>query len=269
MPFFLGSRRCSALLICVRGRRSAQLDGAAEQTGGSPARTLCNPLIVIFGETLAPAPSTAPAQWLVAGSGGPHGTVDVLVPGRFESIIRLHAPDPEPDDWWDLYRDLFATVTSVGATHTATPDLALFAIWEGHGFGPSSGEMGWRHPPADEAEQRQREELRERDRSAAQERDARIVPALAAVPRFALPERTYYLVQGSLSALVGLRYPDEDGWRNPDLFWPDDRSWFVATDVDFWSLYVGGSNAFTSELSHRVNTAWEFVDRDEPLPIED
>ena len=106
----------------------------------------------------------------------------------------------------------------------------------------------------------------EHHRSAAQERNARIGPALAEVPRFALPDRTYYLVQGSLSALVGLRYPDDDGWRNPDLFWPDDRSWFVATDVDFWSLYVGGSNEFTSELSHRVNTAWEFVDRDEPLP---
>ena len=30
-------------------------------------------------------------------------------------------------------------------------------------------------------------------------------------------------------------------WRNPDLFWPDDRRWFIATDVDFWSLYIGGS----------------------------
>ena len=174
MPFFLGSRRCGALLLCVLGYRSAQLDGAAEKSGGSPARSLCDPLIVIFGETLVPAPSVAPAQWLVDGSDGPHGTVDALVPDRYESIIRLHAPDPEPDDWWELYRDLFATVTSVGATHTATPDLAWFAIWEGHGFGPSSGEMGWRHPPADEAEQRQREELRERHRSAAKERNARM-----------------------------------------------------------------------------------------------
>ena len=225
--------------------------------------------MVIFGETLLPAPSTAPAEWLAERSGGPHGTVDVLVPGRFKSIIRLHAPDPEPDDWWELYRDLFVTVTSVGAMHTATPDLAWFAIWEGHGFGPSSDEMGWRHPPADEAEQRQREELRERHRRAAKERNARIGPALAEVPRFALPERTYYLVQGPLSALAGLRYPDDHGWKNPDLFWPDDRSWFAATDVDFWSLYVGGSTEFTSELSRRVNTAWEFVDRDQPLPIED
>jgi hypothetical protein len=223
---------------------------------------------VIFGETLLPAPSTAPAAWLSERSGARLSTVDGLVPRRYESIIRLHAPDPEPDDWWERYRDLFAMVTSVGAMHTSTPDLAWFAIWKGHGFVPLSGEMGWRRPPANEDEKCQREELRERHRSAAQERNARIGPALAAVPQFALPDRAYYLLQGPLSGLVGLRYPDDDGWKNPDLLWPDDRSWFAATDVDFWSLYVGGSNEFTSELSRRVNTPWEFVDRDQPLPIE-
>lgn len=69
----------------------------------------------------------------------------------------------------------------------------------------SGGEMGWRHPPADEEERRQREELRERHRNAARERSAPIGHALATVPRFELPDRTYYLLQGPLSALVGLR----------------------------------------------------------------
>lgn len=67
---------------------------------------------------------------------------------------------------------------------------------------------------------------------------------------------------------IGLRYPDDDVWKNPDLFWPDDRSWFAATDVDLWSLYVGGITAFTIELSRRVSTPWEFADRAQPLPIE-
>ena len=55
---------------------------------------------------------------------------------------------------------------------------------------------------------------------------------------------------------------------NPDLFWPTDRSWFAATDVDFWSLYVGGSTAFTSELATYASTPCEFVDNDDHLPIE-
>jgi hypothetical protein len=47
---------------------------------------------------------------------------------------------------------------------------------------------------------------------------------------------TCYLVTGAVSAVTDLRQPDSSDWRNPDLFWPDDRRWFVATDVDFWSL---------------------------------
>ena len=74
-------------------------------------------------------------------------------------------------------------------------------------------------------------------RSDDERRNATIRTALNQVPRFDLPDRTYYLLEGSVSAVTQLRYPDSSGeWRNPDLYWPADRRWFVATDVDFWSL---------------------------------
>ena len=69
--------------------------------------------------------------------------------------------------------------------------------------------------------------------------------------------------------MTGLRYPDDDGWRNPDLFWPEDRRWFVATDVDFWSLYVGGQNSFIRELADSVTTPTEIVGYDLGLELED
>lgn len=226
----------------------------------------------MFGETLEPARSASAAAWLSDACTVRPWTVGGLIPDRYESILRLHAPDPERalDDhsWWERYCDLFDLVTSIGALHTSTPGLAWFAIWEGHGFGVSTGEIGWRHPPADEDEQRRREVRRKRHRDSARDRNARVGPALEAVLQFQLPDRNYYLLRGPLSALVGLRYPDVDDWKNPDLFWPDDRSWFAATDVDFWSLYVGGSAAFTHELSRSIPTPWESVVRDEPLPIE-
>ncbi|WP_395155478.1 hypothetical protein [Ilumatobacter sp.] len=53
-----------------------------------------------------------------------------------------------------------------------------------------------------------------------------------------MPNRDDYLLTAKVSAMMALRYPDDDDWHNPDLFWPDDRRWFVATDVDFWSLCV-------------------------------
>ena len=89
------------------------------------------------------------------------------------------------------------------------------------------------------------------------------------LPRFDRPGRTYYLLQGPLGATTELRHPDSDDWRNPDLFWPDDRRWFVATDVDFWSLYNGGRSSFIAELADAVPTHSELVELDLVLEIED
>ncbi len=229
---------------------------------------MCKPPEVIFGDSLRAAESADPAKWIAESLRGQPGTVGALVPNLFQSTLRLHAPDPTPDGWWELYRDLFDLVASVGARYTSTPTLAWFAIWEGHGFDTSTSHIAWRDPPADNADRQWREVQRERQRNADRERHDRIGPALASVPRFALPDRAHYLVHGPLSAMTELRYPDDEDWRNPDLFWPDDRSWFAATDVDFWSLYVGGSTAFTSELATNVSTPCEFVDNDDRLPIE-
>jgi hypothetical protein len=56
---------------------------------------------------------------------------------------------------------------------------------------------------------------------------------------------------------------------SPDLFWPDDRRWFIATDVDFWSLYIGGDHDFITEVARSVPTRSEIVALDHQLEIED
>lgn len=231
--------------------------------------SVCESAGVLFGESLSAAASTEPAEWISESIGGEPRTVGTLVPNRYESLVRLHAPDPTPDGWWERYRDLFVLVASLGASYTTTPTRAWFAIWEGHGFDKTTTHVAWRDPPADDNEQQRQAAERERLRIADRERHATIGSALAAIPRFALPDRVYYLTQGPLSAMVDVRYPDFDGWRNPDLFWPHDRSWFAATDVDFWSLYVGGSEAFTNDLSDRASTPCTSVHYYDRLPNED
>ena len=37
-------------------------------------------------------------------------------------------------------------------------------------------------------------------------------------------------------------------FQSPALWWPDDRSWFVHTEIDASSTYVGGSEALVSRL---------------------
>lgn len=72
------------------------------------------------------------------------------------------------------------------------------------------------------------------------------------------PFRRYVLLRGPVEAATQLPDPGEPGsFRRPDLWWPDDRRWFVATDTDFWSLYVGGDEAMIDELAASVPTVVE------------
>ncbi len=190
------------------------------------------------------------------------------MPNQYETLIRLFPPAPCTGDWWPLYRDLFDTVASVGKRYTSTAERAWFAIWEGHGFDRFTTHIAHRGPVDDDmlrTLELRRAALREED----QRRQASIRNALAPIPRFSMPHRDYYLLTGRVTAVTGLRYPDDDGWRNPDLFWPEDRRWFVATDVDFWSLYVGGQNSFIRELADSVTTPTEIVGYDLGLELED
>jgi hypothetical protein len=187
----------------------------------------------MFGDRIAPATSDAAAGWIRDAIGTSEWTVGAIVPNHYSSYVRVEAPDPTngQGDWWDDYRDLFEAVASVGERHTSTPGRAWFAVWEGHGFDTSE--------------------------------------AMNGIPRLELPNRSHYLLAGAVAAVTQLRYPGSPGaWRNPDLFWPDDRRWFVATDVDFWALYIGGTRRLISDLATRLPTSSEIVTLDRPLRFE-
>ena len=182
----------------------------------------------MFGDAVGPG-QIAAAEWLDTACAGAWGTVGALVPNDYEALLRVEAPPGDVDDWWPIYRDLYDAIASVGAAHTSTPGRAWYAIWEGHGYDTEG---------------------------------------LDSIPLIDRPHRRHYFLTGPVAAINGLQYPGWDGWRNPDLFWPDDRRWFVATDVDFWSLFIGGSSAFVSEVAACVPTKVEPVTFDTKLPIE-
>ena len=221
-----------------------------------------------FGDVFRPADAPTSTAWIDEACRGEWWTVGALVPNRYESLLRVHAPDPSPGDWWSSYRDLYRLVAAVGERHTATPDRAWFAIWEGHGFDTFRTNVAWREPPADDHERRERAAYRRQLHEDDERRHAEIRDGLGAVPTFEAPHRTYYLVTGAVADVDGLRYPSGDGWRNPDLWWPDDRRWFVATDVDCWALYVGGDDEFIGELARHTGTLVEHVQPTDWIEIE-
>jgi hypothetical protein len=157
------------------------------------------------------APASADgAAWIAGACRGRWGSVGALLPNDFAAYLRVDPPVPEVGDWWAAYRRLYEVVVAgVGARHTSTPEVAWFAVWEGHGWELRA----------------ERARLREEDRR----RQAMVRSGLRLLPRFELPNRTYHVVSGPLTAVGELQQPGSPHrWQRPDLVWPDDRRWFVV-----------------------------------------
>ena len=109
-------------------------------------------------------------------------------------------------------------------THTTTPEMCWSALWVGFGNSPER----WRAKPA-----------------------------------FRLPGRQYWLFSGTLADVVRLSSEFEtagesERWRaalrgmgivhSPTIWWPDDRSWLVHSEIDYDSTVVGGTPSLIQAL---------------------
>ncbi|GAC1504213.1 MAG: hypothetical protein NVS1B3_00490 [Candidatus Dormibacteraceae bacterium] len=120
------------------------------------------------------------------------------------------------------------------AAHTSNAGECWFCVWEGYG---SINPNPLPQPRADAGGLRWIRSL--------WWRLGRTLPkANPNVPewrRVRLPQRNYILFKGPLSLALG-----HDG--GPNLWWPDDRSWCVASEIDFPYTYVGGSKKLIEEI---------------------
>ena len=176
---------------------------------------------------------TAPADWirdrLYAWGGADVGNrVCAFVPTGYEVYARVfhHAA---PRRVGSLDRREATALVSMLRAFTSSPNECWLAIW--HGFGQLQG------PPAIRALRRpgilgwlQRRRLH----------DVRLeAPTdLAGAPTVSLPFREYFLYRGSIDVVP--RFEHLPGYlQTPNMWWPDDRAWFVATEIDFDSTLIG------------------------------
>jgi hypothetical protein len=94
-------------------------------------------------------------------------------------------------------------------SHTQTPELCWFAVWEGWG------------------------DLRIRQDQG---------------PTLSIPGRNLLLLQGAVGDVLTTLSDADWSYRSPNLWWPDDRAWCVATEIDFTWSYVGGSSACIEQV---------------------
>jgi hypothetical protein len=111
-----------------------------------------------------------------------------------------------------------------------TRGWCFFALWEGFGWMYGSASIGFtegrRVPPA-------------------------FAPDVMSGPRLRLPGRDYLLFRGQLADLLHLGWTYPGGThdlQSPNLMWPADKSWFVATEIDFDSTLVGGSEELVESV---------------------
>jgi hypothetical protein len=112
---------------------------------------------------------------------------------------------------------------------TATPEDCWFCVWDGYGWesaGPflfvASAETG--QPPE----------------TTAAPRRGPVPGPVREGPRVQLPHRSYLLYQGSAEAVLTLPALDGAFGQCPNLWWPADRAWCVASEIDLPWTYIGG-----------------------------
>jgi hypothetical protein len=196
-----------------------------------------------FGPAVAAPPGADGAAWLRSRL-GPFGTVGGLIPSGFGRYVLVEHADAQHPDPWNAPVAMLAALSDAVGAHTTTPDRAWFAIWEGYGWA-SATRLHATGPGVTRAERRR---LRHEDEA----RAGALGAGLAAVPAFDLPNRRYLLLTGPVGAASRIASPSGHGIQAPDLWWPDDRSAFVATDTDLAWSYVGG----TAALAHQVQATF-------------
>ena len=172
-----------------------------------------------------------------------------VVPTGFEAYARI---DHEREGV--LPAHIADTIVSVLARHTTTPDACWMALWAGYGYvdidsrgrswqvmfasgtetdPPPPSVFPWPIPP-------------QRSRTA---------------PRVHLPQRDYVLYRGSL--------PQVTGWMDgPNLWWPEDRAWCVASEIDLRWTYIGGTNALVEDLTADRNLGCRLASTYESIAAE-
>jgi hypothetical protein len=96
--------------------------------------------------------------------------------------------------------------------HTGTPDACWFCLWEGY---------AWQGVQSDP-----------------------IPVEILDGPRVSLPRRDYVLYSGTVEAAAAI----DDAAFTPNLWWPSDRAWCVASAIDLPWTYVAGSAPMIAEL---------------------
>ena len=120
-----------------------------------------------------------------------------------------------------------AVLAGIVRDWTATPEDCWFCVWDGYGWGSGVPLVAVDHFG--------------RPREALPPPPPDPVPGpVRTGPHVELPHRSYLLYRGPAEAALALVALDGTRGQCPNLWWPVDRAWCVASELDLPWTYVGG-----------------------------
>jgi hypothetical protein len=200
-----------------------------------------------------------PADWIVAGLTTFGSTVVGLVPDRFPAYVRVLHPayrlDPESAEAWPDQPVSWAEIAAANGT-TPHAGMQLPAITGSYRYlhKPQSGVYD--RPPLEGSLPSELVsslvELLGRHTQTPESCWFAIWNGFGSMPEhvrhaplFNVPARAYLLFHGPIDAAR----ENVLGWQqSPNIWWPDDRAWCVATEIDLNSTYIGCRNDCRDDL---------------------
>ncbi len=160
---------------------------------------------------LKPVSNRAAAQWVVDALDVGSPLLPSTVPPLYERYVRIRHPR-----WNDLDAAVEGTMPwevsgplrRILATHTLNQQECWFGVWTGYGL---------TYKPD--------------------------VPDTVSIDT---GWREWVLFRGPIHTLDFRFFVEES--QSVNIAWPEDKSWFVATEIDILSTYVGGSKALIRDL---------------------
>ena len=221
-------------------------------------------------DALAPGDNSSPAKWIRERLGPfDANLVTSVIPSGFDSYVRILHPVQWPREtvplvrWADVSRwsgvalhprvqwheialpeatplseppwssqgprqgtlfvpDAVALIDDL-TSYTSTPESCFFGLWTGY-FGGGAALVPLGSPPVHIA-------------------GPPLPPQLVT-----FPSREYGLYEGPLSLATSLEVTSYRDQQTPNLWWPADHSWCVASEIDLPWTYVGGSSELIDRL---------------------
>lgn len=127
---------------------------------------------------------------------------------QFWRVVNLSEPHHRTPSWGfpplegSFPPEQCRATSEVMGEFTSTPNRCYYCVWEGNGY---------------------------------------IDPRLYSSARVRVPYRDYLLFSGHIDTVISFQVPEFLRDRSPNIWWPEDRAWCVATAIDLESTYIGGT----------------------------